>query len=1023
MRTLKLSKPRIFQRKKFTVGDDENDAPSGIYVLSVSFIQARDLMKVDLIGSSDPYVIITCEGQQRRSRTIYRCLNPVWNQRFDFVCQEKPESFHVRVMDADKANKDEFLGEFTYTVTEKDWNETISPYQWIKLENAKRGEVQVQVACREQGEAEDVEELLDYVQTVGLATVRVVRARGVKQTVNHLKKLATFGLKGKRPLRLEVILEYGITAFRTKPQPGADPMFQQECRFWVRSGEEKYVMRISLYNNLGSRTALLGRGYVDLSKVISEEGGEYNLVVDIREDMNSITDADHVQMLSSSHDALPSMANMAANGDSAWGRTPSSKSVDEQAEELDNESAPITFDMDDPLSLKTDGLSPDPLNEIGEITEISKGLSVTVSFSPESPCLSSGSVSGNASPVVSPEFPRRVKSANMLSAHAEDSDDLSFHRTCSDSERLLRQDFGGSEGSIRGRRLHFPRLRSRERESKVVTMAKPVKKDLPTGSTELSFTTDDSEANGAYVHHHNNYECRGAHVGQLVLRIKYTTQDDVERWFFRRLLDEFDEEGRGHLNHEEVMAVLESMTSGHKLGDDYLDNLLKRLDKDGDGQLKEEELVEYLRSAEFQSQPMSYTLLAFLADGAAGLSSLISNTYTTTGTYHKDTRAGAGILTVRDGDRVIKTIRNLRVLDRTTGLLVEEHIPKYIKIALRLLYSTLAGKGTTGTKRVQRFLKRMSVKEGLKMDSPESVSQIRPFIATHKMSPEDWLLPVDAENKNYPCFNAFFYRKLKPSARPIECLDNDRVAVSPADCRMVVFQNLMEATKLWIKGSEFTIENLLTPQLADIAPLFHGGSIAIARLAPQDYHRWHWPVSGTLGRKVVQEGAYYTVNPIAIRQPINVYTENIRTIHECHTKDFGLMLMVCIGATMVGSVNITSKDHAEVKKGDEHGYFAFGGSTVLVLWQPGKIVFDRDLVDNSRKPLETLVRMGMRIGEAAASVKEKKEERRFQKRVASMNDLAAPVSLPQPQRAPLHAQSVSNLSRMDKGNNSGPLHG
>ncbi|KNC74678.1 phosphatidylserine decarboxylase [Sphaeroforma arctica JP610] len=140
--------------------------------------------------------------------------------------------------------------------------------------------------------------------------------------------------------------------------------------------------------------------------------------------------------------------------------------------------------------------------------------------------------------------------------------------------------------------------------------------------------------------------------------------------------------------------------------------------------------------------------------------------------------------------------------------------------------------------------------------------------------------------------------------------------------------------------------------------------MCIARLAPQDYHRWHVPVSGRLGRKVTVDGQLYTVNPIAIRQKVNVFTENLRVCQEIHTKEFGTVVAVCIGATLVGSVNITAEPLSEVRKGDEHGFFAFGGSTVIILFQPNRIKFDRDMMENSKKPLETLVKMGTRLGVA-----------------------------------------------------------
>jgi phosphatidylserine decarboxylase len=250
------------------------------------------------------------------------------------------------------------------------------------------------------------------------------------------------------------------------------------------------------------------------------------------------------------------------------------------------------------------------------------------------------------------------------------------------------------------------------------------------------------------------------------------------------------------------------------------------------------------------------------------------------------------------------------------------------------------------------------------MNSPASVARIPDFVAAFNLNTDELAVPLGA----YENFNAFFARKLKPGSRPIAAPVDDSVVVSPADCRLVVYPTLMQATSIWVKGQAFTVERLLGKELSDVAPLFVGGALVIARLAPQDYHRFHLPVTGRMGRRTPIDGALFTVNPIAIRQNRpDVYTENKREVCLVHTRAFGLVAIVAVGATAVGSVNITAPDGAYLHKGDEHGFFAFGGSTVLTLFQPGTVLLDADLVDNSRSPLETLVRVGNRIGVATGA--------------------------------------------------------
>jgi phosphatidylserine decarboxylase precursor len=109
-------------------------------------------------------------------------------------------------------------------------------------------------------------------------------------------------------------------------------------------------------------------------------------------------------------------------------------------------------------------------------------------------------------------------------------------------------------------------------------------------------------------------------------------------------------------------------------------------------------------------------------------------------------------------------------------------------------------------------------------------------------------------------FNEFFYRKLKPDARPVEEPDNPYRLVSGADCRMMAFETVQDATRIWIKGREFTVARLLGDAYKSQAERYQGGALAIFRLAPQDYHRFHSPVDGTIGPITYIAGEYYTVN-------------------------------------------------------------------------------------------------------------------------------------------------------------------
>ena len=248
-------------------------------------------------------------------------------------------------------------------------------------------------------------------------------------------------------------------------------------------------------------------------------------------------------------------------------------------------------------------------------------------------------------------------------------------------------------------------------------------------------------------------------------------------------------------------------------------------------------------------------------------------------------------------------------------------------------------------------MKGLSVKQGVKYDDPASKNEIPKFIAFHQLDMSEGRYPVDS----FRNFNEFFYRELKPSARPCSAPDNPRIIVSPADCRSVVFNHMDNATKIWVKGREFSIKRLLGNAYPEDVERYTNGSLGIFRLAPQDYHRFHIPVDGVMGTPKTIEGEYYTVNPMAIRSALDVYGENVRVVVPIDSVAHGRVMVICVGAMMVGSTVITRKPGETVKRAEELGYFKFGGSTLLILFEPGAMRFDGDLVDNSNGALETLV--------------------------------------------------------------------
>lgn len=146
-----------------------------------------------------------------------------------------------------------------------------------------------------------------------------------------------------------------------------------------------------------------------------------------------------------------------------------------------------------------------------------------------------------------------------------------------------------------------------------------------------------------------------------------------------------------------------------------------------------------------------------------------------------------------------------------------------MRMGIRVLYK--GAKGSMHGARARKLLKSLSIKQGLKYDSPASAIDIPGFIAFHNLDTNEILDPLDS----FKTFNEFFYRKLKPDARPIEEPGNDNRLVSCADCRLMAFETVNEATQLWIKGRDFTIGKLLGPNYKDVIDRYEGGALAIFR--------------------------------------------------------------------------------------------------------------------------------------------------------------------------------------------------
>ena len=282
-------------------------------------------------------------------------------------------------------------------------------------------------------------------------------------------------------------------------------------------------------------------------------------------------------------------------------------------------------------------------------------------------------------------------------------------------------------------------------------------------------------------------------------------------------------------------------------------------------------------------------------------------------------------------------------LNRESGEIEKEKV--YGEGFLRWAYGNPLGKLA-----LHSFVKRpfFSKWYGRKMDQPKTTSKIDPFLKTYGLDPADFIKAPD----EFASFNDFFYRKLKPDARPIAQSE----VVFPADGRHLGFEKASSINSVFVKGQKFDIAGLLGD--AQLAKNYEDGPLLLSRLCPVDYHRFHFPCAGIPGETRVINGPLFSVSPLALRQKLSYFWENKRTVTELKTESLGTVICMEIGATCVGSIHQTYAPGDAVEKGAEKGYFAFGGSSTILLFEPGTVTLSDDLLKTSGEMIELYAKQG-----------------------------------------------------------------
>lgn len=234
------------------------------------------------------------------------------------------------------------------------------------------------------------------------------------------------------------------------------------------------------------------------------------------------------------------------------------------------------------------------------------------------------------------------------------------------------------------------------------------------------------------------------------------------------------------------------------------------------------------------------------------------------------------------------------------------------------------------------------------------------FAAKHKINLDECIVPEGG----FATFNEFFTRKLKDNARPIDQTPGG--LVSPADSKVTFVENVSKKDIFIIKSSRWSLQKMLGS--ASLAELYKGGTLISFRLAPEDYHRFHFPCDARPSFSQKIAGTYNSVNPYVFKHGHDPLGENARNIVVLKSEQFNDPLCIIVGAMGVGKIVETFSPQQAYKKGDEMGYFEFGASTVCLLFKPGVIKPAADrFIHNSKRMIETAVKCGELIATATSA--------------------------------------------------------
>ncbi len=288
----------------------------------------------------------------------------------------------------------------------------------------------------------------------------------------------------------------------------------------------------------------------------------------------------------------------------------------------------------------------------------------------------------------------------------------------------------------------------------------------------------------------------------------------------------------------------------------------------------------------------------------------------------------------------------IRYWNREKKILETESV--YGDAWVRAIYETRPGQFLA-----ESILSRKTLSQiyGMYQSTSFSRHKIDSFIKNFRINMEEY------EEGPFCTFNDFFVRKFKNGKRIFTHHVNELPAF--AEGRYFAYERIEKNMKYFVKGQYLTADALL--ENPEDASQFENGPLVIVRLCPTDYHRFHFPDDGKVLKSYPVHGALHSVNPLALKYRGDIFATNERRVSILETKNFGKLAYIEIGALCVGMIVQTHSGEVSFKRGDEKGYFLFGGSTVILIGESGKWRPDPDLVDQTKNGRETFIKLGERI--------------------------------------------------------------